>query len=217
MSSQDDGTEATVTFHEDDATHWACGRAMGAYRGTFPNGFLNRLNDRFGIYHYETLFPFGGATPTRDNWLINDIRKGEPTGPDDEPLPADTGYDATKLPDGTDDVTDWTNQFPVVVSDPPYAEHYAADLYGTEYPRPSAHFAEATRVCEPGGYVLVLDQLVYNLDWAHENHPVERVDVLGVSPHPEPNENVVSVTTGPGMRIRALNVFRKPETLEGFQ
>lgn len=186
-------TEFLVT----DRELWACGRAIGHYRGTFPNGFLNRVDDRFGIEHRDVLFPFGGATESRDNWTVNDIRKGELTGPDNTPLKADTGHDATDLPDA------WTDTFDVVLSDPPYAPHYAEDLYGTDYPKPSSHFREASRVCKPGGTVLVLDQLVYNLTWAADDHSLKRDDVIGV-------------TTGPGMRIRALNVFHKPASLDNW-
>lgn len=70
--------------------HWACGRPMGPYRGKFPNGFLERCHDKWGIYGRKTLFPFGGATPDRDNWTINDI---------EESLDVDTHHDATDLPD----------------------------------------------------------------------------------------------------------------------
>ena len=187
-------------WYESESEMWVCGRAIGRYMGSFPNGFLPRVNDKLGvpIYNETTLFPFGGITPRRSNWVSNDIKKGEPTGPNDEPLPADYGHDARDLPDS------WTNRYPIVVSDPPYGKHYSEDLYGVEYPKPSSHFAEACRVVQPGGYIVVLDQLVYNLDWAHDDHPVER-------------EQVTCITTGPNMRARVVNVFRKPDTLEAWQ
>jgi len=50
----------------------------------------------------------------------------------------------------------------------------------------------------------VLDQLVYNLEWEHDDHPVER-------------EKVTCITTGPNMRARVVNVFRKPDSLEAWQ
>ena len=188
-----------TNWYESEAELWACGRAMGQYLGTFPNGFLPRVN-KLGIpiYNETVLFPFGGITPQRSNWISNDIKQGEETGPNDEPLPADYGHDARDLPD------EWTNTFPVVISDPPYGERYSEDLYDVEYPKPSAHFKEATRVVEPGGWVVVLDQLVYNLDWAHPDHRVTR-------------EQVAAITTGPGMRARVVNVFRKPQGLGPFQ
>jgi hypothetical protein len=192
-------TDDEATIHTDRNDLWPCGRPMGSYRGTFPEGFLSRLHDRIGIdiHNNDVLFPFGGLTPQRDNWHVNDIREGEPTGPNDDPLKADTGHDARDLP------TEWVDSWPVVISDPPYGEGYSTDLYGTEYPRPSDHMAEATRVLEPGGTLVILDQLVYNLDWSHDHHPVTR-------------EQVATLTTGPGMRARAVNVFRKPERLNQF-
>ena len=187
-------------WYESESEMWACGRAMGQYMGSFPNGFLPRVNDKLGvpIYNETTLFPFGGITPRRSNWVSNDIKKGEPTGPNDEPLPADYGHDARDLPDS------WTNRFPIVISDPPYGKHYSKDLYGVEYPKPSSHFSEACRVVKPGGYIVVLDQLVYNLEWAHNDHPVER-------------EQVTCITTGPNMRARVVNLFRKPDSLDMWQ
>jgi len=177
---------------------WATGRAIGSYVGSFPNGFLPRIS-KYGIpiYNEKVLFPFGGITPDRSNWISNDIKKDEPTGPNDEPLPADYGYDARDLP------ASWTNRFPIVISDPPYGQAYSEDLYGVEYPRPTDHFREACRVVEPGGWVVVLDQLVYNLDWAHDDHPVDR-------------EHIACLTTGPNMRARVVNIFRKPNRLGEF-
>jgi len=178
---------------------WALGRATGKYLGTFPNGFLPRVNNKLGIpiYNEDVLFTFGGITPRRSNWISNDIKKGEETGPNDEPLPADYGYDARDLPQK------WTNRFSVVIADPPYGQAYSEDLYGVDYPRPTDHFREACRVVKPGGWIVVLDQLVYNLDWAHDDHPVTR-------------EKIVCITTGPNMRARVCNVFRKPNRIGEF-
>jgi hypothetical protein len=166
---------------------------MGGYAGSFPRGFLARLQNEIGlpIHTEDVLYPFGGLTPSRDNWHVNDIRGGQATGPNNETLPADTTHDARNLPD------EWTNQWPIVISDPPYGEAYSEDLYGVEYPRPAEHLSEASRVVSPGGYVIVLDQLVYNLTWTHDDHELQR-------------EEVIPVTTGPGMRARVTNVFRKP-------
>ena len=189
-----------VNLLTDEKDQWACGRSVNGYMGGFPNGFLSRVQRQLGVdlENNDVLYPFGGLTPQRENWTVNDLRKGEPTGPDDEPLTCDTGYDARDLPD------EWTDKYDVVLSDPPYGKDYASELYDLEFATPKSHMSEATRVVKPGGYVLILDQLVYNLDWSHKDHRVER-------------ETVIGVTTGPGMRIRALNVFRKPNTLRDYQ
>jgi hypothetical protein len=178
---------------------WAAGRATGKYIGSFPRGFLPRIHE-YGIpiYRDKVLFPFGGITPDRENWISNDIKKGEETGPENKPLPADHGHDARDLPD------EWTDTFPIVISDPPYGKDYSEDLYGVEYPRPTDHFSEACRVVEPGGWVVILDQLVYNLEWGQDDHPVTR-------------EHIACLTTGPNMRARVVNIFRKPNRLSEFQ
>ena len=49
-----------------------------------------------------------------------------------------------------------------VLIDPPYSEHYARELYGTEYPRPKALLAEAVRVLRPNGIVGIVHYIVPN-------------------------------------------------------
>lgn len=46
--------------------------------------------------------------------------------------------------------------------DPPYSEHYARELYGTEYPRPAHLLAEAARVVRAGGRIGFVHYLVPN-------------------------------------------------------
>lgn len=166
---------------------WACGRAMGQYQGAFPLGFLDRIQEnvcdiRNGA---KVLFPFGGTTPQRSNWTVNDIN---------EDLDVDTHHDARNLPET------WTDKFDVVISDPPYSEHFADEYYDVEYPSPKEHFVEAARCVKPGGYFMILDWLVY------QNY----------SPNSLERENVIGVTSGPKQRIRALNIFRKIQSLESF-
>ena len=86
------------------------------------------------------------------------------------------------------------SSFRAVAIDPPYTAEYAKDLYGIEYPRPSALLREAARVVVPGGRVGLLHFIV---------------------PSPEPGLYFVGVhgiTTGCGYRIRAFTVFLREET-----
>ena len=49
-----------------------------------------------------------------------------------------------------------------VMIDPPYTEHYARELYGTDYPRPAHLLAEASRVVAPGGRIVFVHYLLPN-------------------------------------------------------
>lgn len=49
-----------------------------------------------------------------------------------------------------------------VLIDPPYSEHYARELYGTEYPRPSHLLTEAARVVRAGGRIGFVHYIVPN-------------------------------------------------------
>ena len=162
----------------------ALGRPMGKYQGVFPHGFLDWLDREYGIKNRRVLFPFGGITPDMENWVVNDVN---------DELDVDTNHDARDLP------AEWTEEFDVVVSDPPYDDYYADEYYDVEYPRPKDHFVEAERVLAEGGLLLILDWLIY------QNHRPNKLERL----HP------VAITTGPNTRIRALNRFRKYNTLEG--
>lgn len=46
-----------------------------------------------------------------------------------------------------------TGSVEAVLLDPPYTEHYAKDLYGVDYPRPSHLLREAARVVKPCGRI----------------------------------------------------------------
>jgi len=49
-----------------------------------------------------------------------------------------------------------------VLIDPPYSEHYARELYGTDYPRPSHLLREAARVVKPNGRIGIVHYIVPN-------------------------------------------------------
>jgi SAM-dependent methyltransferase len=49
-----------------------------------------------------------------------------------------------------------------VLIDPPYSEHYARELYGTDYPRPAHLLREAVRVVRPNGRIGFVHYIVPN-------------------------------------------------------
>jgi SAM-dependent methyltransferase len=83
--------------------------------------------------------------------------------------------------------------FDYILSDPPYAESYAENLYGTgeNYPAPGDILREATRLLRPNGLFGFLHFIV----------PMNRKPMRMV--------NVWGVTTGSGYAIRAWSLFQK--------
>jgi hypothetical protein len=86
--------------------------------------------------------------------------------------------------------------FQWIMADPPYAESYAENLYGTgkSYPKPGEILREATRLLVPGGRVGLLHFVV-----PMSRKPLRLVGVWGI-------------TTGAGYAIRAWSVFEKEKT-----
>lgn len=161
---------------------------MGGYPGSFPNGFLNRVDAQYGLYDEDCLFPFGGAMPkdvgASGDWVVNDIN----------PDLGHTTHDATDLPDS------WGGEYSRVLADPPYGEGWADKLYDLEHPGYKNLWSEAARCVEEGGYLFVLDYLVY-INYSQS----DRYDY----PYTFERLQPVAVTTGPNTRIRVLNVFRR--------
>ena len=88
-----------------------------------------------------------------------------------------------------DESFDW------IMADPPYAESYAEQLYGTGsvYPRPGPILREAARVLRPGGRFGLLHYI------APMPHAVDRVRLVGCW----------GVWLGTNMAIRAWSVYEK--------
>lgn len=80
-----------------------------------------------------------------------------------------------------------------VMLDPPYTKHYARDLYGVEYPRPSHLLREAARVVRPGG------RLVF---------------VHYITPNPPPRCHFIKafgLSTGFGFPMRAVSIYERSQ------
>lgn len=81
-----------------------------------------------------------------------------------------------------------------VLLDPPYSEHYARELYGTDYPRPAHLLAEAARVVRDGGRIGFVHYIVPNPpDGCHH------VKTFGLS-------------MGFGYPMRAVTVYEKAQS-----
>jgi len=87
--------------------------------------------------------------------------------------------------------------FDFILSDPPYSEDYATNLYGTgeNYPKPGAILKEAQRLLRPRGL----------FGFLHFQIPMSRKPMRLV--------NVYGITTGAGYAIRAWSLFQKEPCL----
>lgn len=81
-----------------------------------------------------------------------------------------------------------------VMLDPPYSEHYARELYGTDYPRPAHLLAEAARVVRHGGRIAFVHYIVPN-----PPHGCHHVKTFGLS-------------MGFGYPMRAVTVYEKGQS-----
>lgn len=145
--------------------------------GAYPKDFIKWACRAMGCQRQAVVHMCSGTLPAGEGAMRIDIRPE--TKPD---LVADCR--ALPLPDGC---------AAAVLLDPPYSVEYAKDLYNTEYPRPSALLAEASRIAAPGAPIGFLHFLV------------------PLPPAGATIEAVYGVTTGPNYRIRAFTVLRKQQ------
>lgn len=148
----------------------------GSVFGQYPKGFTRWIAKVLRVQPNQLLHVCSGALGPGHGTRV-DIR------PEARP---DVVADGRALPFAD-------SSFAAVAIDPPYAVEYARDLYGVEYPRPSALLREAARVVRPGGRVGILHFLVPS--------PPAGCEV----------ERCYGVTTGVGYRIRAFTVYRREQ------
>jgi len=110
--------------------------APAAVYGQYPRALIGKLLPWLRCERREILHVCSGSLP-RGEGIRVDMR------PEARP---DILADGRHLPlaDGS---------MAAVLIDPPYSAHYARELYGVEYPRPSHLLREAARVVRPGGRI----------------------------------------------------------------
>jgi hypothetical protein len=160
---------------------WASSLAVNfepsAILGQYPKRFTAWAARVLNVQPDQVLHVCSGALP-KGHGLRVDIRQS---------AAPDVRADGRRLPFRD-------SSFRAVAIDPPYSAEYAAELYGVDYPRPSALLREAARVLVPGGMVGILHFLV---------------------PSPEPGLRFIrahGITTGAGYRIRAFTVYQRAQS-----
>lgn len=111
--------------------------APAAVYGQFPRALIGKLLPWLRCERRHILHVCSGSLPPGEGTRV-DVR------PEARP---DILADGRALPiaDGA-----WTGG---ILIDPPYSAHYARELYGVEYPRPSQLLREAVRVIAPSGRI----------------------------------------------------------------
>lgn len=159
--------------------------------GMYPANFISRILPWLQCERREILHVCSGGLPPGEGIRV-DIR---------ENAKPDIVADGRALPFAD------SSQAAVLI-DPPYTEHYAKDLYGTDYPRPAHLLAEAARVVRPNGRIGFVHYIVPNAPAA-----CRFMRAFGLS-------------MGFGYPMRALTIFEKesprlrgihplPEVLKG--
>lgn len=145
--------------------------------GMYPASFIPKILPWLNADRRRVVHVCSGALP-RGEGIRVDIR------PDARP---DILADGRHLPFRTGSVE-------AVLLDPPYTEHYARDLYGVKYPRPSHLLREAARVVKPCG----------RIGFVHY-----------ITPNPPPSCRVVKVfglSTGFGFPMRAVTIYQREQS-----
>lgn len=180
---------------------WACPRPMGSYKGRYPKTFLKRLQEIAPFEGKKVLHLFSGSLPEVDD---------DGYGGCEHTVDIKESNNPTYCCNIMSRVPIRKQTYDIVIADPPYdydtktaSVTYSDKLYGVDVVKPYSFVGEACRLVKPGGYFAVLHQLVYfnpesceSRKWLDADGSWER-------------KATIALTTGPNMRARVCNVFRK--------
>ncbi len=147
-----------------------------AVYGQYPRGLIGKMLPWLQCQRHEILHVCSGSLPPGEGIRV-DMR--EAAKPD---ILADGRH--LPLPDGS---------IAAVMLDPPYTPHYAKELYGVEYPRPSHLLREAARVVRPGGRICFVHY---------------------ITPKPPAGTRIIKafgLSTGFDMPIRAVCIYERDQ------
>lgn len=167
---------------------WGLFNSINNYPGAFPRGLVNAIKKR-GWYGKRRVWLFSGSFKDPHGITV-DINPN---------VGADYSCNCEELP--FDDEC-----FDFVMLDPPYSEKEARELYSLPYFSIVKVMNEAARICESGGYVILLHRI---LPFVHPNENIHKKRLK--------LEAIVGVFTVAGYtNLRALSVWRKEDTLNDY-
>lgn len=166
---------------------WGLGIPTNGYPGAFPRGLINRIKKRW--WKENRVWLFSGSFKDSEGITIDinaDVKPDIITNCEQLPLKDES--------------------FDFVMLDPPYSEEEAMRLYNLPYINLLKALNEAARICASGGYVLLLHRMI-PFNHPESNNHLKRLKIIAT----------VGVYTIAGWtNMRALTVWRKQETLEGW-
>ena len=143
--------------------------------GQYPRGLIRKLLPWLRCARHEVLHVCSGSLPRGEGTRVDVRAEARP----------DILADGRALPlaDGS-----WRGG---ILIDPPYNKHYAQELYGVAYPRPSQLLREAARVIAPGGRIAIVHYITPK--------PVEGTQLV----------RALGLSTGFDMPMRAVTVYER--------
>jgi len=162
---------------------WGLGPGSG-YPGAFPRGLINHVKKRW--WGNRRAWLFSGSFKDNDGITI-DIKPE---------LRPDCIANCEQLPFADE-------SFDFVFLDPPYSEKEAQEKYGLRYINLLKVMNESSRVCEPGGTLILLHRMIpfYHPRSNEHYKQMELQAIVGV------------YTIAGWTNMRALTVWRKRENL----